>query len=754
MTLRRIYFAILIVLAVVAFSPPRFIKALELRLYDQMIYYTAPNKPDPRIVIIGIDQKSLDQFGRWPWPRDLIGRLIEKMAGFGVAVTALDINFSTEADKSTAEVVDLLGDKMQTAGVDKEHPELFDEYTKIRKSLSRDESLANSIRSAANVVTGYWFGSDKKESEANDKLQLAKRASLDNFTLGAAFRDELSGETTIKFEVGDVEPNIPLIQESGASSGFLNYFPDEIDGVSRIHPVVMEKNGKLYPSLALAAAAMYMSQQGEMVEGLADFVPLYEADSFQGVDMVDHFFETNVGGLFNLRYYGEDETFPAISAADVLNTPVDDTAFREKLENKIALIGATAVGIYDLRSTPFGITAGVEIQATATANALSNITIQKLPWQQIFDVFLALVIGFLLFFILQRTSVAAGLVMTMALLVGMGVFNFWMFAEKMIWLNSVTPSIMIVVGFTTVTVYEFILEQRSKRFIKDAFGRYLSPKVISQIIDNPSQLKLGGERREMTAFFSDVAGFTSISEKMTPNQLVKLLNKYLSEMSYIIHETDGTVDKYEGDAIIAFWGAPLPEKNHAVLCVTAAVRQQRKLSELREEWRRQGKDELMVRMGVNTGPMVVGNMGSRERMDYTMMGDSVNLAARLEGANKYYGSYILASEFTHDSIRNHFLCRKLDTVRVQGKKEPIRLYEVIEELSFATEAQRRLTQFFDQALSTFYSLDFEKASKLFERCDKLRAGGDTACKLYLKRCAELLESPPPDDWDRVYDLAK
>jgi adenylate cyclase len=348
----------------------------------------------------------------------------------------------------------------------------------------------------------------------------------------------------------------------------------------------------------------------------------------------------------------------------------------------------------------------------------------------------------------------AGLILTGSLFAGLGLFNYYAFSEWSLWLNTIVPSMMLVIGFTTVTVWNYIAEQKSKRFIHDAFGRYLSPKVISQIIENPRQLKLGGDKRMMTAFFSDVAGFTTISEKLSPAQLVKLLNQYLSEMTDIIHHTDGTLDKYEGDAIIAFWGAPIPVENHAEQCVLSAVRQQRKLTELREEWRKKGKDELAVRIGINTGPMVVGNMGSKERMDYTMIGDAVNLAARLEGANKYYGSYILISEYTYEEVRTKFLCRQLDIVRVQGKKEPIRLYEVVEELGMVNDGQRRLARYFEQALNAFHNLDFTVASKLFERCDKLRAGGDIACKLYLTRCAELIESPPPDDWDRVYDLAK
>lgn len=729
-----------------AIYQPYFIEAFELKIYDLLVRYTAPYKPDPRIVIVGIDQKSLDKFGRWPWPRDVIGNLIEKLNEFGVTVTALDVNFASDADKGTADVVDQLGGKMKELGIEEKYPELYDEYTDIRKSLSKDESLANSIKSVGNVVTGFWFGSRKKAQEMPDPLQLEKRERLKPFQISEVVRDEMSKDAKVWFYVGDVEPNIPIIQAAGVSSGFVNIHPDEDGGIRR-YPIVIEKDGEIYPSLALSAAALYMGVSH-------DLTALYEGGMFAGVDLVEHFLEVDAHGYVQLRYLGDDETFPIISAADVMTIPADNKTFRDKLEGKIVFIGATAVGINDMRTTPFGFTVGVEIQATAASNALSNQVIQKSPWQKLLDVALTLVIGLALLNILQRASVVGGLLLSITLFACMVFFNVWMFSEKMIWLNTVTPVMTIIVGYLTVTIYQYIMEQRSKRFIKDAFGRYLSPKVISQIIDNPSQLKLGGEKRVMTAFFSDVAGFTAISEKMTPPQLVKLLNKYLTEMSNLIHDTDGTVDKYEGDAIIAFWGAPLPEENHAIQCVTSAVRQQRRLAELREEWRKQGKDELLVRMGVNTGPMVVGNMGSKERMDYTIMGDSVNLAARLEGANKYYGTYILISEFTHEAIRESFLCRKLDTVRVQGKKLPIRLYEVVEELSLVTEAQRRLTQFFDQALSAFYSLDFDKASGLFERCDKLKPGGDTACKLYLKRCAELLESPPPDDWDRVYDLAK
>jgi len=334
-------------------------------------------------------------------------------------------------------------------------------------------------------------------------------------------------------------------------------------------------------------------------------------------------------------------------------------------------------------------------------------------------------------------------------------FNFFHFTVNSMWLNSVIPGIAIIMGFISVTTSQYISEQRSKRFIQGAFGRYLSPKVIHQIVENPDLLELGGEKRVMTAFFSDVAGFTSISEKLQPNELVTLLNDYLTKMTDVIHEFDGTVDKFEGDAIIAFWGAPLLIENHTELCMRAAVRMQKAITESKKKWIEDWDAGLATRMGVNTGPMVVGNMGSKERMDYTMMGDSVNLAARLEGANKYYGSKILVSEFSYQAApQNTFLFRELDRVRVQGKKNAVSLYELIDMAEEAADGQRRLAGLFEEALLVFRAKKFEEAMAKFSNCLKQGGDKDLACELYIQRCENLLSVPPPDNWEAVYDLAK
>lgn len=728
-----------------AFKPPYFIEVFELKIFDLLTRYSAPYQPDPRIVIVGIDQKSLDTYGRWPWPRDVIGKLVTKLAGYDAKVTALDITFSTQADKEAKEILGGVSSIAEKLAMSEKAPEFVAELEKLKMESSRDEALALAIKNAGNVTTGYLFhGKDEAAyaAEADER----KFPLVEPFRIKQVQRDKESRDAHIWFSVSGVEPNIPLIQEAGVTTGFLNTWIDP-DGTIRNHPLVMEHKGQLFPSLAMASAMLYSGNH-------QDAQAVFRSGVFQGLALGGDFLPIDPYGRILLTYLGPDSTFPILSAADVMSRPADDEAMKKKLGGKLVFIGATATQLYDLRVTPFGYTAGVEVQATAASNALSGDVISKMGWQNIFDTVLTGVIAILLLFTLRRVGVIPGLALTILLFAALVMFNYYMFTGARLWLNSVTPSAMIVLGFITITTHQYLTEQKSKRFIKEAFGRYLSPKVINMIIENPGLLKLGGEKRVMTAYFSDVAGFTTISEKLPPTELVTLLNEYLSAMSNIIHDFDGTVDKYEGDAIIAFWGAPIPAENHAELCARSAVTMQRRLAVMRENWRKEGKDELNVRMGINTGPMVVGNMGSKERMDYTMMGDAVNLAARLEGVNKYYGTYILISEFTHAHIKDLFLCRELDMVRVQGKKDAIRLFEIVETTEDSTEAQRAFVRAFGHAIMTFRAMDFTKAAELFSYCDRLKRGGDGACKLYLKRCAELISSPPAPDWDRVYDMAK
>jgi adenylate cyclase len=360
---------------------------------------------------------------------------------------------------------------------------------------------------------------------------------------------------------------------------------------------------------------------------------------------------------------------------------------------------------------------------------------------------IALIIGLTI----QRLTAVRSVVATVVSFVVVNAGVFATFAFGRIWLDQVGISLALILPALAIIATKFVSEESQKRFIKSAFSHYLSPHVIDEIIKNPESLNLGGEMREISIFFSDVAGFSTISEKLTPPQLVTLLNEYLSAMTDIILGYDGTVDKYEGDAIIAFFGAPHPYPDHAIKLVLSAIDMKKRLAEMREVWRKVGQQELRVRMGMNTGNAVVGNMGSRTRMDYTMMGDSVNLAARLEGANKYYSTYAMISENTYLQARDHIEARELDLIKVVGKNEPIRVYELLGKKDNLPDYMMEMLRKYYEGLELFRVRDWKGARTAF-RAGLKSVEDDGPCKTYVERCSEFIDTPPPKNWDGVYKL--
>ena len=318
-------------------------------------------------------------------------------------------------------------------------------------------------------------------------------------------------------------------------------------------------------------------------------------------------------------------------------------------------------------------------------------------------------------------------------------------------MNTVYPILTQVFVYSGITLYKYAFEEGEKRFIKTAFSQFLSPVVVDRLVRDPSLLKLGGEERVLTAFFSDVAGFSSISEKLTPNELVELLNDYLTEMTDIILKYDGTVDKFEGDAIIAFFGAPVPYEDHALRACLTAIEMQQRLEEMRAVWKDEGKHELYMRIGINTGQMVIGNMGSKTRMDYTMMGDSVNLASRLEGVNKLYKTETMISQFTYETVKENIETRELDRIRVVGKTEPIKIYEVLGRKGELNPEINALLPLFNQGLRHYGKREWEEALACFEKVLKIDER-DGPAATYRLRCIDYQFEPPQDNWDGVYEM--
>ncbi len=423
---------------------------------------------------------------------------------------------------------------------------------------------------------------------------------------------------------------------------------------------------------------------------------------------------------------------------------------KENIGGKTCFVGLTASGTIDLGVTPFQEDYPmVGTHATLLSSFLTGNFVCETS--QLWAFAAALLFALLMGIILPRFGYKAGTALTLIIIAGY-VFGVYFLFSATGWLvEMVSPVLTVFLCFTSITVHRYRSEESQKRFIKDAFAHYLAPAVIEQLIDKPGNLKLGGEERVLTAFFSDVAGFSSISEKLTPTELVALLNEYLTAMTDIILQHGGTVDKYEGDAIIAFYGAPVPFSDHAARACVASLRQHQKLASMREHWASLEKPQLTARMGLCTGSMVVGNMGSRTRMDYTIMGDSVNLASRLEGANKKYGTPIMVAESTYLEAKDIVEARLTDVLRVVGRATPVRVYELLAVKGELESGAEKWLARYNEARAYYGNRRFEESLKAFQ--DVLRMHPeDPLSKVYVNRCEQLIKEPPPSDWDGVTNL--
>ena len=505
-------------------------------------------------------------------------------------------------------------------------------------------------------------------------------------------------------------------------------FVQDRDGIYRRIPLLFSLNGLVLPSVPLAIA--------EFADTGTRFLDIPMDPENQMI----------------LRYHGPTGTYPGYSAAAIINSFAqlqEGTSPQippETFKDKIVFIGGSAPGLLDLRPTPFSpVYPGVEILATALDNILQKDYIRR-PSPAAVYVFLA----FLAILTALGATILKKIWMTVffgILCLGLPLIAAYLAFEWDFWWELVPSLFAVVSSFTASMVLNYSLEGRQKRFIKSAFRHYLSHDVIERVLEDPKLLRLGGEKRTVTSFFSDVAGFTSISESLTPEELVHLLNDFLSEMTDIILSYGGTLDKYEGDAIIAFWNAPLDQPDHALRACRAALDCQKRLAEMRPEFVRKSGHELHMRIGLNSGPAVVGNMGSHSRFDYTAMGDTINTASRLEGACKQYAIPILVGETTFQMAEEFIMAREVDLIRVVGKSKPARVYQILGEKSRFNEADRENLAAFHSALEHYRRREWDEALGLFKtiKDDKLSA-------LYISRIEQLKKDPPPDGWAGVFDL--
>lgn len=666
---------------------PQALQQLDFRMKDARFRVRGPVKPDADVVVVAIDHKSIKEIGRWPWSREVTGRLIENLAGYGAKVTALDIVFSEP------------------------------------QSQQADAALAGSVARAGNVVMGYFFRDEQQNIDPVAQLQLeTSKVKLVKVADGV--------ESIPLTEYPNVDVNLAVLGKHARDFGFFNARPDS-DGLYRRSILLLLYNGDIYPSLAMKALRHYLG--GEiMLEVKTWGVDSVEVGSLRVPSRED--------GTMALNFYGPAGSFQTISAVDVIKKRLKPGS----LKGKLVFVGATEIGIFDVRPTPFDATQpGIELHATMAANALERRFLRYDGVTQMLELVcilaLPILLGVLLAFV---PGTLAGLGAFAGTTVLFACINYLAFSRGLRDMTLIYPLLGIGVTYLGSEAWRNLVVERKGRQLKKAFSNYVSPDLVKEIEKNPDKLVLGGEQREISILFSDIRGFTTVSESLTPPELVTLLNEYLSPMTRIVLEEKGTLDKFIGDAVMAIFNAPLDVPQHALHACNAAVRMLDELQKLNEGFASRGMHTLDIGVGINTGPAVVGNMGADIRFDYTAIGDAVNLASRLEGLNKYYGSHILVSEDTRNQVpEGRFVFREVDRVRVKGKLQPIVMYELM-------IANQEILPRFEEGLEQYRAKQFSVAQTIFE---ELVAGyNDGPAKLYVARCAEYLQTSPPEEWDGVY----
>ncbi len=596
---------------------------LEMLLYDLRYQLRGKAQAPPEIVIVGIDDRSLHAIGRWPWDRDKLADLINRLNAMRARVIMLDFIFS--------------------------------------ESSPHDASLANAIKQKGNVVLPFVFDFEGHSSPHVDD------AFLDNAFL--IIKNENLYAIHEPITAKGVLLPLPQFALHAAGMGYINMLPDT-DGKLRWEPLVIEYGGQIYPSIDLQVARLYnrLSPADMSVEA-TDSITLGKT-----------VLKTDPFGKMLIPYYGPHNTFPVISALDIFVGKIDPAFIRDK----VVLIGPTAVGIHDKIVSPSSaIMFAVEKHANMIGAILHKQNIRFVG--RLANILIIFLVGAVFTLLIINLRAVTGAAMAAAFITVLFATGYTLFFTGRLWIDISYAGNSIIVIYFVSTAYRYSTEERYAKQIRSMFSSYVTEKIVNELIKHPELAKLGGERREVTVLFSDVKNFTTFSENHSPEQVVAVLNEYLTEMTNIIIRWDGTVDKFVGDMIVAFWGAPHHQPNHAELAIKCTLHMKQRLAQLRKNWVKEGHIPLDAAFGINTGEVIVGNIGAEgKKMDYTVIGDNVNLGSRVEGLTRKYGIDLIITETTLDKVRKsveegklgHVMVRGLDTVTVKGRAEPIRIYEV------------------------------------------------------------------------------
>jgi adenylate cyclase len=705
------------------------IDRLDAMVYDMMLRVTMPGSVDERIVIVDIDERSLAEMGHWPWPRDRLATLLDKLFDrHRVALTAFDIVFAEPDDSAGVAALDALA-----TGELRDDRRYLEAARKLRPQLDRDARFEAAMRGRP-VVLGYYLS-----SRAGD----ASTGTLPLPTLPAGS----FGAQPIAFtHWTSFGGNLRRFQEQAPAAGHFNPMLD-VDGVTRRVPMLVEYGGDYYESLSLATVRTLL--------GGAQLVPVHAGAGFGGHAGALESLELrtnertwrvpvddNVAALVPFR--GGPGSFPSVSAADVLAERIP----ADRLAGKVVLVGTTALGLMDLRATPVGVAfPGVEMHANLIAGMLDGKVRRGAALRGIGMLLLCGVGAVLVFFSprlspLRASLLAAGIFVALA---AIGVV-LWQFGNVVLPLAA--PLLLVAALHAINMSFGYFVESRAKRQFARLFGQYVPPELVAEMARHPGSYSMAGRKQELTVLFADIRGFTAISERLEADRLAALMNEYLGAMTDVIRRHRGTLDKYIGDAIMAFWGAPVADPRHAVNAVRCALDMQAALTELNRRLAAEGWPALQIGIGINTGVVAVGDMGSAVRKAYTAIGDAVNLAARLEGVTKEYGVGIILTGRTRDAVADSIVCREIDRIRVKGRDEVVTIFEPVATTGDITERQRRDMDTWQDVLAAYRARDWPVAAQDLARL--AAASPQPLWSVFAARVARWRAVPPPPDWDGVW----
>ncbi|MGK5083672.1 adenylate/guanylate cyclase domain-containing protein [Bdellovibrionota bacterium FG-1] len=737
---------------------------------DAKFRVRGPTAPKNKVVVVEVDSPAIEQFGRWPWHRNHIAHLIDNIFAAGAKVVGLDIVFSEQDPRVPADLKNFL----ETRGILAQQTDQFEtDHALTSVVFKHADHLVMGIASEAMCHPNQAFrGYVNKVADFDPEVcpvppvgpEVASNfpAGFDKFALPEAILpDGFSGWKTPIWTALTFLSNIEEYSSVATHSGYFNAFPDQ-DQVIRRAQVVMLYNGKIYPALPLEMARIGLDEKIVLELDPQERVR-HLSFAKSGRDL-----PITAMGSIEINFRGGGQTFPYVSAAEMMNDQteqLEDQANRklagiskkDVLKDAYVLVGVTALGTNDMRAFPMDSNvAGVEGHANILDNLLSADMLTP-GYRSKGSVFILglMVIGAMLFgFAVQRFEAIPALLLFVAVFSGAGYADYKAFVHG-ISLNSSFFYLEYFCIFLFTLAVKYVLEERNKKFVRSAFAKYVAPAVVDSILKDPAKLTVGGEKRDLTIMFSDIRSFTTFSERLDAKVLAQFLNDYLGIMTKIVFANNGTLDKYIGDAIMAFWGAPLDQPKHALNSCKAAVAMMQALAQNKKRWFEQFNVDVNVGVGINSGPVNVGNMGSTDNFAYTVIGDHVNLSSRLEGLTKAYTVTILTTRFTFDEIEkagdklpDH---RVLDHVKVKGKKKAVELIQVLDR-PYSDEG----LALFQEGRKLYTEQQWDTATEKFMQANVLLAVSaevpDGPCAMYLERCRDFKAAPPEKDWDGSWEM--